>query len=312
MIEVRNLTKYYGPELAVNDISFEIEKGQVVGFLGPNGAGKSTTVRILTCYLAPTAGTAVINGYDIFENALEIRRQIGYLPESAPLYADMTVYDFLKFCVDIRKDGARKSGRVREVVDICGLGDVLSKDIAELSKGFRQRVGLAQAMIHDPKILILDEPTVGLDPNQIVEIRKLIRDLGREKTVILCSHILPEVEATCNRVLIINRGEIVADGTSEKLRASFEGKGHIVMQIRACPQEKIENLSTVAGISEITEITGSEPGVTQITLETAKEADPRESLFRYCVEKEIVLLEMTRAKTSLESVFRQLTGREEV
>jgi gliding motility-associated transport system ATP-binding protein len=312
MIDVQNLTKYYGQEMAVNDISFTVEKGQVVGFLGPNGAGKSTTVRILTCFLAPTQGTAIINGYDIFENSVEIRRQIGYLPENAPLYSDMTVFDFLKFCVDIRKDGARRSGRVGEVIDICGIKDVLHKDIAELSKGFRQRVGLAQAMIHDPEILILDEPTVGLDPNQIVEIRKLIKDLGREKTVILCSHILPEVEATCNRVLIINRGEIVADGTSEKLRASFEGKGKVILQVKDCPPDRIENLINIPGIENVGTISHPEHGISMTTLDTMKGSDPRESIFKYCVNNNLVLLEMIREKTSLENVFHQLTSREEV
>ncbi len=311
MIEVRNLTKYYGPELAVNDISFTVEKGQVVGFLGPNGAGKSTTVRIITCYLAPTYGTAVVNGQDIFENSLEVRRQIGYLPENTPLYSDMNVFYYLKFCVDIRKDGARRSGRVSDVIEICGLKDVLYKEISELSKGFRQRVGLAQAMIHDPEILILDEPTVGLDPNQIVEIRNLIKDLGREKTVILCSHILPEVEATCNRVLIINQGEIVADGTADSLRASFEGKGRVDLHLKNWPPDKIKNLAVVSGVERVADVAQVEPGVSKVTLEIFKGADPREEIFRYCVDNNLVLLEMTREKTSLESVFRQLTGREE-
>jgi ABC-2 type transport system ATP-binding protein len=311
MIEVKNLTKYYGPELAVDDISFTVEKGQVVGFLGPNGAGKSTTVRIITCFLAPTRGTAVVNGHDIFENSLEVRRQIGYLPENTPLYSDMNVFDYLKFCVDIRKDGARRSGRVSDVIDICGLKDLLYKEISELSKGFRQRVGLAQAMIHDPEILILDEPTVGLDPNQIVEIRNLIKDLGREKTVILCSHILPEVEATCNRVLIIDRGEIVADGTADSLRSSFEGKGRVDLHLKDWPTDKIENLAVVSGVERVADVVRAEPGISKVTLEIFKGADPREEIFRYCVDNNLVLLEMTREKTSLESVFRQLTGREE-
>jgi len=283
----------------------------VVGFLGPNGAGKSTTVRIITCYLAPNYGTVVVNGHDIFENSLEVRRQIGYLPENTPLYSDMNVFDYLKFCVDIRKDGPRRSGRVSNVIDICGLKDVLYKEISELSKGFRQRVGLAQAMIHDPEILILDEPTVGLDPNQIVEIRNLIKDLGREKTVILCSHILPEVEATCNRVLIIDRGAIVADGTADSLRSSFEGKGRVDLHLKDWPTDKIENLAVVSGVERVADVAQAEPGISKVTLEIFKGADPREEIFRYCVDNNLVLLEMTREKTSLESVFRQLTGREE-
>jgi ABC-2 type transport system ATP-binding protein len=312
MIEVRNLTKYYGPELAVNDISFTVEKGQVVGFLGPNGAGKSTTVKIITCYLAPTRGTAIVNGHDIFEESLEVRKQIGYLPENTPLYSDMNVFDLLKFCVDMRKNGLKRTKRVSEVIDICGLKDVLQKDIGELSKGFRQRVGLAQAMIHDPQILILDEPTVGLDPNQIVEIRNLIKDLGREKTVILCSHILPEVEATCNRVLIINKGEIVADGTSDELGASAKGKGRLVLKIKDAESEKIENMFNVSGIERVAEVSASEPGVSKVVLEALKGADPRENIFRYCVEQNLILLEMSRERVSLESVFRQLTSGEGV
>jgi len=310
MIEVKNLTKYYGRELAVNDISFTVEKGQVVGFLGPNGAGKTTTVRIIACFLAPTYGTVVVKGNDIFENSMEVRRHIGYLPENTPLYSDMNVFDYLKFCVDIRKDGLKRTKRVSDVIDICGLKDVLYKDISELSKGFRQRVGLAQAMIHDPEILILDEPTVGLDPNQIVEIRNLIKNLGREKTIILCSHILPEVEATCNRVLIIHKGEIVADGTSEGLRASFEGKGRIELHLKQWPSDKIENLTAVSGIERIAETSEVEPGISKVTLELFKGADPREDIFRYCVDNNLVLLEMAREKTSLENVFRELTSRE--
>lgn len=312
MIEVQNLTKYYGSELAVNDISFNVEKGQVVGFLGPNGAGKSTTVKILTCYLAPTQGTAVVNGYDIFENSLEVRRNIGYLPESTPLYSDMSVFDYLKFVVDIRKNGIKRTKRVSEVIDLCGLKDVLHKDIGELSKGFRQRVGLAQAMIHDPKILILDEPTVGLDPNQIVEIRNLIKALGREKTVILCSHILPEVEATCNRVLIINKGQIVADGTTDELEAASQGKGRVILKIKDTAREKIENFMRISGIDRVAEVSAAEPGATKVVLEIIKGSDPRENIFRYCVEQDMILLEMTRERVSLESVFRQLTSKEDL
>jgi len=310
MIEVKNLTKYYGPELAVNNISFSVETGQVVGFLGPNGAGKSTTVRIITCYLAPNQGTVVVNGLDIFEDSYGVRAQIGYLPENTPLYSDMTVFDFLRFCVNMRKDGSRRKTRVGEIIELCGLKDVLHKDIAELSKGFRQRVGLAQAMIGDPRILILDEPTVGLDPNQIVEIRSLIKTLGKEKTVILCSHILPEVEATCNRVVIINKGEIVADGSTDELRASFEGKGRVVVHIKDCPADKIEYFSSIPGIEHISEVDTPEPGVTALKLDTLKDEDPREKLFKFCVENDLVLLEMTRERASLEHVFRRLTGKE--
>ncbi|MBD3383220.1 MAG: ATP-binding cassette domain-containing protein [candidate division Zixibacteria bacterium] len=312
MIDVKNLTKYYGPELAVNDVSFSVEKGQVVGFLGPNGAGKSTTVRIICCYLSPTYGNVSVGGEDIYNNPMKVRRMIGYLPENTPLYTDMNVFDFLKFCVDIRNSGRVRANRVGEVVEICGLKDVLYKDIGELSKGYRQRVGLAQAMIHDPQILILDEPTVGLDPNQIVEIRNLIKTLGQEKTVVLCSHILPEVEATCNRVLIINRGQIAADGTPDELRGSFEGKGKLTLQIKDLPSEKLEYLENIEGIGGVVDMDRTNPRATRIVLELVGETDPREQIFHFCVENNLVLLEMNRERATLEHVFRELTRKEEV
>ena len=213
-IIVTNLTKSYGSVKAVDDISFEVHHGEIVGFLGPNGAGKTTTMRMLTSFLSPTSGSVSIEGKDIKEFSLETRKLIGYLPEQNPLYHDMNVMDYLEFTA--RLQGVPKTNtakKVREMIGVCGLSTVKHMDIGQLSKGYRQRVGLAQAMIHDPKILIMDEPTSGLDPNQIVEIRNLIRQLGREKTVILSTHILPEVQATCNRVLIISHGKIVADGT---------------------------------------------------------------------------------------------------
>ena len=217
-ILVENLTKVYGDQKAVDDISFEVQTGEVVGFLGPNGAGKSTTMKMITCYMAPTAGKISLEGLEVDKDPEEIKKKIGYLPENNPLYTDMGIIDYLEFCAEIQ--GLEKQGlskRIHEMVDMCGLNQERYKKIGELSKGYSQRVGLAQAMIHDPEVLILDEPTTGLDPNQIVEIRKLIKELGKEKTVILSSHILSEVEATCDRILIINKGKIVADGTSGNL-----------------------------------------------------------------------------------------------
>ena len=208
MIEVRNLTKRYGSTVAVNNVSFDAEAGEVLGFLGPNGAGKTTTMRVLTCFLPADDGTASIDGYDIFENSIEVRQRIGYLPESAPLYGDMGVIDYLKFIAEIRNiPKSERNDRIKSVVEICGLGPMIQKDVGELSKGYRQRLGLAQSLVHDPPILILDEPTSGLDPSQIIEIRNLIKEIGKEKTIIFSTHILSEVSATCSRVLIISDGQ---------------------------------------------------------------------------------------------------------
>jgi len=311
MISVKSLTKYYGPTLAVDNVSFDIAKGEVIGFLGPNGAGKSTTVRIITCYLSPTSGSVTVDNHDIMTDSLMVRKKIGYLPESAPLYLDMNVVDYIKFMQEMRKDnGSVESNRFKEVIDICGLNKVIGKSIGELSKGFRQRVGLAQALIHDPDILILDEPTVGLDPNQIIEIRNLIKDLGKEKTVILCSHILPEVEATCNRVLIINDGKIVADGAPQQLQSSFEGKVKISIQVKnniASFEEKIININ---GIDKIVSRNLLGDNLIDLDLDSIKEVDPREDIFKLCVENDSVIMEMKREETSLEDVFRKLTGGE--
>jgi len=311
MISVQNLSKYYGQTLAVNNVSFEIEKGTVVGFLGPNGAGKSTTVRIITCYLAPTSGSVTVDNHDILTESLEIRKKIGYLPESAPLYPEMNVVDYIKFMREMRHDGSSTNGkRIKEVLDICGLGTVVGKRIGELSKGFRQRVGLAQALVHDPEILILDEPTVGLDPNQIIEIRNLIKELGRQKTIILCSHILPEVEATCNRVLIINDGLIVADGTPDELQASFQGKTKISLQISNNTDTFGEKILNVEGVEKILKSKTIGGAMLEIDLETSRDIDPRVDIFNLCVENQSVLMEMKREETSLEDIFRKLTRKD--
>ncbi|UCD93480.1 MAG: ATP-binding cassette domain-containing protein [Candidatus Zixiibacteriota bacterium] len=312
MIKVQNLTKYYGETLAVNNVSFEVEKGTVVGFLGPNGAGKTTTVRIITCYLAPTAGTVFVDEHNIETASLEVRKKIGYLPENAPLYLDMTAIDYIRFMQDMRADGPARNGkRIKEVIEICGLETVVNRRIAELSKGFRQRVGLAQTLVHDPEILIFDEPTVGLDPNQIVEIRNLIKELGKVKTIILCSHILPEVEATCNRVLIISEGEIVADGTPSELQSSFEGKGRIRLQVKNNTDAFIEKIGQVPGVEKVITSSLVTEDLLDLDVETVKDIDPREDIFRLCTENQSVLMEMRREETSLEDIFRELTSREE-
>ncbi|HTP13080.1 MAG TPA: ATP-binding cassette domain-containing protein, partial [Bacteroidota bacterium] len=233
-IAVRNLTKFYGTEKAVDDISFDVKTGEILGFLGPNGAGKTTTMKVITCYLPPTAGSVEVEGFTVADHSFEVRGKIGYLPELNPLYLDMNVLEYLEYSAQlfgIRNALLRE--RMGEMIEVCGLGDVRHKDIGELSKGYRQRVGLAQAMIHDPQVLILDEPTSGLDPNQIVEIRALIKELGKEKTVILSTHILSEVQSTCSRVLIINDGKLVADDAPERLQAGEGGSIAVVLASRS-------------------------------------------------------------------------------
>jgi len=308
MIRVKNLTKRYGELKAVDDISFDIHTGEILGFLGPNGAGKTTTVRVITCYLLPTSGSVEVDGLDVFEHSLEVRKKIGYLPENAPLYSEMNVLDYLHFVMGIRgiaKD--RWNQRIKEIIDICGLGPVIHRNIGELSKGFNQRVGLAQAMVHDPEILILDEPTSGLDPNQIAEIRSLIKELGKEKTVILCTHILPEVEATCGRVLIINEGKVVADGSPAELQSSFQGKEQIYLELKT-PAEDVETkLANVENVEKVERIKSGGDGLKKFTVECSKNVDLREELFRLAVENNWVLLEMRKEQASLEDVFRELT-----
>jgi ABC-2 type transport system ATP-binding protein len=316
-IAVRNLTKYYDTEKAVNDISFDVKTGEILGFLGPNGAGKTTTMKIITCYMPPTSGSVEVEGFDIAEHSFEVREKIGYLPEMNPLYLDMNVLEYLEYSARLHglKDALLRS-RLKEMIDVCGIAVVRHKDIGELSKGFRQRVGLAQAMIHDPEVLILDEPTSGLDPNQIVEIRNLIRQLGRAKTVVLSTHILTEVQATCDRVIIINDGGIVADGTLEQLRQDFRGSEKISLELKL-PAGKIVNPMTdmypkFKEISQVesVEYGGQEGDLHKFSIHTVKGSDIREEIFRRAVSEGWVLLEMSRKATSLEEVFRKLTTTE--
>jgi gliding motility-associated transport system ATP-binding protein len=316
-IAVRNLTKYYDTEKAVNDISFDVKTGEILGFLGPNGAGKTTTMKIITCYMPPTSGSVEVEGFDIADHSFEVRKKIGYLPEMNPLYLDMNVLEYLEYSARLHglKNGLLKS-RLKEMIEVCGIADVRHKDIGELSKGFRQRVGLAQAMIHDPEVLILDEPTSGLDPNQIVEIRNLIRQLGRAKTVVLSTHILTEVQATCDHVIIINDGGIVADGTLEQLQQDFRGSEKISLELKL-PAGKIVNAMTdiypkFKEISQVesVEYGGQEGDLHKFSIHTVKGSDIREEIFRRVVSENWVLLEMSRKATSLEEVFRKLTTTE--
>ena len=306
-ILVENLTKKYGIQKAVNDISFEVNTGEVVGFLGPNGAGKSTTMKMITCFIAPTNGNVMVEGSSIVSDQEEVKNKIGYLPENNPLYLDMPIIDYLRFSAEIQ--GVKKSSissRIGEMIERCGLNAEKHKNIGELSKGYRQRVGLAQAMIHDPKVLILDEPTSGLDPNQIVEIRKLIKELGKEKTVILSSHILSEVEATCDRILIINKGRIVADGTSDTLRQQSQGQEILTIHIESSNKKDIHkallDLKTVETVAPIDSKEG------WFSVQSKPEMSSRKEIFDVCVTNKWYLMEMTGVETQLEDVFRKLTN----
>lgn len=307
-IIVENLTKYYGDQKAVDNISFHVETGEVVGFLGPNGAGKSTTMKMITCYMAASSGKILLDGLDAEARPEEIKQKIGYLPENNPLYTEMAIIDYLRFCAEIQ--GVEKgliSGRIREMVEMCGLNLERHKKIKELSKGYRQRVGLAQAMIHNPEVLILDEPTTGLDPNQIIEIRKLIKELGREKTVILSSHILSEVEATCGRILIINRGRIVADGTAEELRKQAQGQELVNIEIEA--KEEADDirkaLLTLASVESVSEIDGRQK---HFQVQSKPELSSKKEIFDLCVKKKWYLLELASKEAKLEDVFREVTN----
>ena len=306
-IVVNNLTKKFGSQRAVDNISFEVKTGEILGFLGPNGAGKTTTMKILTCYMAPSDGDAKINDYSILESQDEIKRKIGYLPENNPLYFDMPVLDYLKFVADLQ--GVPKENiqnRIGEMVHVCGLNIEKHKKIGELSKGFRQRVGLAQAMIHDPEILILDEPTTGLDPNQIVEIRKLIKELGTQKTVILSTHILPEVEATCDRILIINKGKIVADGTSEMLRKRARGEELVRIQVKEF-DNKDSVVTALKGLDSVAIVDFTNESIDSFFVTSRDNQSSRKDIFNLCVQKNWVLTEMTPIETKLEDIFRELT-----
>lgn len=307
MIQVQNLVKDYGSVRAVDTINFEVADGEILGFLGPNGAGKSTTLKMITCFLTPTAGNVLVNGLNIHEHSLEIRKLLGYLPEQNPLYLEMTVYDYLEFIAKVRGiSAADKKKAINRVINKTGIAEVAHKPIQTLSKGYKQRVGIAQALIHDPKILILDEPTSGLDPNQIIEIRELIKDLGKEKTLIISSHILQEVQAVCSRIIIIKEGAIVADGSTEDLKASMQGKVRL-------------NISFTGELDLVRELPNAIEDIQLINLEPrGKENhalfefdscyDFRPQVYNWFKETDLTLLEMHRDYISLEDVFRQLTN----
>jgi len=303
-IEVRNLTKKYGPQLAIDKINFTINKGEIVGFLGPNGAGKTTTMKIITNFIAPTEGDVFIDGQSIRENPNEIKKHIGYLPENNPLYDDMAVLDYLHYVAKLMAIPDREE-KVKEVVEKVGLFEEKHKKIGQLSKGYRQRVGLAQAIIHNPDILILDEPTSGLDPNQIIEIRKLIRQLGKEKTVILSTHILPEVEAITDRILIINKGKIVADGTAEDLKRQASENEVLIVEIEGgTPTEVFDKLQTLETVGKVDIIT-REGNKYEITARPGLSA--KKEIFTMCKDNNWYLTQLTPIERKLEDIFRKLT-----
>ena len=303
MIEVKNLTRYYGTRRAINNISFQIEKGEVVGFLGPNGAGKSTTMNIISCILAASSGSAKINGFDTFEQSLEIRKVIGYLPETPPLYSDMIVADYLNFAAGIRGvDAKRISSSVDRVIEKCSLKDVSRRIIGRLSKGYQQRVGLAQAMIHDPEILILDEPTIGLDPIQIIEIRKLIHELTAEHTIILSSHILPEITQICKRVIIINDGEIAAVDSLGGLAASLRKSDRLSLTVRNSKNNVVEKLN---GLDQVISATNDEGN--QYLIECALSSNLQDEIAKLSLENNWGIVELKPVSMTLEDIFLKLT-----
>ena len=311
MIQVEGLRKLYGPFEALKGISFTVGRSEIVGFLGPNGAGKTTTMKILTGYISATSGRYRVAGHDGFEDSLSVRKNIGYLPENAPLYPDMGVVDYLKFVCEIRRipKGERKA-RIHKMVELCGLTSMIAKDIGQLSKGYRQRVGLAQAMIHEPPILILDEPTSGLDPNQIVEIRKLIKDLGKDRTIILSTHNLPEVQMTCSRMIIISNGKKVADGTAAELERQGHEKARFLVSI-GVPEGTDAGLvqRQLAGIAGVAKVDpGSRTdGAQRFAVEAEGDTDLSEAIFRQVATAGWVLKELRRDALDLEILFHKLT-----
>ncbi len=308
MIRIEGLSKNYGSVQAVNSISFSLNDGEIVGFLGANGAGKSTTLKMITGYLTPSAGNVYVDDKNIIDDCLDIQKFIGYLPELNPLYTEMKVHEYLKFHASIRGiEGTDFNNALKKVVADCGLQGVVHRTVGNCSKGYKQRIGLAAAMIHDPKILILDEPVTGLDPNQIVEIRGLIKKLGKQKLVLMSSHILQEIQATVDRIIIIDKGNIVADGTSEELISDAQGKTQLHLDVINAEENDIQDMKAVIPSVSVKTIKKLEESV-NITLEYQNTSDPRKDIFNYAVEKGWILTEMTLTRKNLEDIFRNLTG----
>lgn len=321
MIYANDLSKRFGSFRALDRINFEVRRGEVVGFLGPNGAGKSTTMRILTCFISPTSGTAKVHGHDVFDDPLEVRRKIGYLPQRAPLYHDMSVLEYLRFAAEMRGlDESTFKQRMRKIVEICGLAQVLGRDIGKLSHGYRQRVGLGQALVHDPPILILDEPTADLDPNEKAEVIRYIKEIGEERTVLLSTHNLSEVEMACGRAIIVSKGRIVADGPLDDIRAktgkvqylvSLSGKEAMPGHTAPSVQEAQMTLRGLGGVADVS-LADEEDGVRSFEISAEKDRDLRPDLYRLAVDKGWMLLELRRDAQTLEDVFRDLTRADEI
>jgi ABC-2 type transport system ATP-binding protein len=307
VIEVQHLTKRYGPVTAVDDVSFKAERGEILGFLGPNGAGKTTTMRVLTGYMPATDGKALVAGYDVLEQPIEAKRRTGYLPETPPLYPDMTVVDYLAFCARIKGvPRSERTSRVNAVMERTQIGDMARRHCAKLSKGYRQRVGLSQALLHNPEVLILDEPTAGLDPKQIIETRRLIKGLGGDHTIILSTHILPEVSQTCNRIVIINKGRVVAVDTPDNLTARLRGSETMYIQVDAMGSNAEEALGSVAGVTRVTE-SDRRNGIAGYEVESQSGHDVRRQLAATVVGRGWGLLELRPMRMSLEEIFLQVT-----
>lgn len=307
MIEVQDLTKYYGTKMALDKVSFTVRKGEILGFLGPNGAGKSTAMKIITCYLSPTEGTVKVDGLDVFEDSLEVRKRIGYLPESPPLYLDMTVKNYLEFAAKIKGVSAKALREsVNTVVEKCSITQYYNTQCRALSKGFRQRVGIAQAMVHNPPVLILDEPTLGLDPIQIVEIRELIKSFGGDHTIVLSTHILPEVDMTCERVIIINDGVVVASDSTANLRSKIPQMEQIYIEVRGITQKLHSKLEKLPGVVSVKEGTESDT-IVKYTLEVDNKTDIRSEIAKTVLNENIELLQLKNLSLSLEDIFIKVT-----
>lgn len=310
MIKVEKLAKRYADVYAVDHISFEVNQGEILGLLGPNGAGKTTTMRILTCYMPATSGTATVAGYDVFRDSINVRRQIGYLPENVPLYPEMRVKEYLKFRAKLKKVPYReRKTKIDECIEKCRIKDVQNQIVGTLSKGYRQRVGLADTLVHDPKILILDEPTIGLDPNQIRQVRQLIKELGEKHTILLSTHILPEVEMLCGRVIIVNKGKIVAMDTPTNLESQLRSGNVITLEVRG-HGEKIKNaLSGIKGVKKVVWQEKSE--LNNFSVESEKGIDIREDIFSNIVKNSGIIREMKQTAVTLEEIFHQITTKEQ-
>ncbi len=311
MIKVENLTKRYAGHTAIKDLSFEVEKGEIVGFLGPNGAGKTTTMRILSSFMPPTAGRASIAGFDVFEQSLQARAHLGYMPENVPLYNDMRVTEYLDYRAALKGVPYRRMNeRVGDVKELCGLKDVEKKLISSLSKGYRQRVGLADALLHEPDLLILDEPTIGLDPNQIRQVRELIKNLGKQHTILLSTHILPEVEMTCSRVIIIHRGKIEASDTPENLLGQIRQAGGVTVEAKVGSDDGAVELRKIRGVRDVT--TESEGDWKVFSLRVESGADVRTEVYQLSRQRNWTLRELSRRRATLEDVFVEITHADEV